>query len=374
MTNAEEMADSLDQPVWDGIQSFLDNYVEIESLDDVVIAYTPDSREPAAWVKLALNDRGFSPTMVFMAPLRDPGFRRRLSSIIPAQRLETGRCVFLLFERDTMSHNKVVKSIFSKYELDQYKVVRAINSGRDLFVTGMAAHPAELSALNTAILERCRVAKQLLIETNSGTNLNIKLDNSRFRWMSNRGIGHPGKFLVIPSGEVATFPAEISGKLVADFAINANLRFDDDVRLVDNPVTVEVKEGRLSQFRCEKIEIKSFLDKCFRRENAMNVGELGLGTNSSVKHPVRENSHLNERVCGVHLGFGQHNQTDEATGYSCDIHVDLCAKGGLVWFDDSKEPIDLTNVTPSPNAHPALINTEDVFSDDAEEDCCGILS
>jgi hypothetical protein len=112
MTNGmSEIANGLDQPVWDGIQSFLDNYVAIEPLDDVVIAYTPDSRDPAAWVKLALDDRGFSATMVFMAPLRDPGFRRRVSSIIPAQRLRSGRCVFLLFERDPVLINS--EDVFS---------------------------------------------------------------------------------------------------------------------------------------------------------------------------------------------------------------------------------------------------------------------
>jgi len=88
---------------------------------------------------------------------------------------------------------------------------------------------------------------------------------------------------------------------------------------------------------------------------------------------VPENSHLNERVPGVHIGFGQHNQKAAATGYDCDIHIDLCAQGGLVWFDDLAEPLDLENVTPSARPHPILVNSEDVFSDDAEEDCCGIL-
>lgn len=147
-----------------GVQSLIDDYVGIQSADDVVIAYTPDSIKPAAWVGLAFEERGFTPALVHMAPLRDPGFYSRLSSVIPVRRDGPGRCVCLLFELHTMSHNKTVKTVFSKYTPEQYKVIRAINSGRDLFATGLDIHPDELSALNTAILERCRVSKSLLIQ------------------------------------------------------------------------------------------------------------------------------------------------------------------------------------------------------------------
>ncbi len=352
----------------------LDEYVKIESLDDVVIAYTPDSREPAAWVNLALSQRGFSPRMVYMSPLHDPGFCERLRSVIPGRRTARGRCILMLFELDTMSHSNVIKAAFSKYEFDQYKVVRAINSGRDLFATGMAVTPVELSALNTSILERCRSARSLLVETEAGTSLKIELDNSKYRWISNRGIGSPGNFLILPAGEVATFPAAISGTLVADFALHVNLFLKGDSRLSSHPVTVEIEESEIKSYHCKNRKIKEFLDKYFKRPNARKVGELGFGTNKSVKIPVPENSHLNERCPGVHIGFGQHNQTDEAAGYSCKFHLDLIARGGTVRVDDSPETIDLEILTPSANSHPELINGEDVFSPNEDaDDCCGVL-
>jgi leucyl aminopeptidase (aminopeptidase T) len=308
-----------------------------------------------------------------MAPLRDPGFRERLAAHIPERRLKNGRCILLMFERDTMSHNVIVKLLFRKYDPDQYTVVRAINSGRDLFVTGLAMHPSVLSAHNTALLERCRNANSLYIETKNGTSLRVELNNSKYQYKSSRGIRQPGKFMVIPPGEVATFPANINGTLVADFAINVNFLFDGDVRLDRNPVTLVIENGKLTRFDCSNPEITVCLSKWFQRTNATYVGELGFGTNKAVVEAVPENSHLNERIPGVHLGFGQHNQADEVAGYSCDIHIDLCAKGGLVWFDDSPEPIDLTQILPSCNPHPDLISGEDVFSADAEDDCCGML-
>lgn len=364
----------LDQELWDGIQKYLENYVLLEDHDDVVITYTPDSREPAAWVALAVEARGNSFDILPMQPLKDSGFPGRLKKIVPPRRDKPGRLVLLMFERDTMSHNKVIKQVLAEYPSDKYNVVRAINSGRDLFVTGMESAPALLSALNTTLLERCRTARELKIETEAGTDLSITLDNSRFRWISNRGVGAPGKFLIVPSGEVATFPAAISGRLVADFALNLNTYFEGDVRLTSCPVTVDIKDNKMVHFQCDNKEIFDYLGKSFARENATIVGELGLGTNPAIREPVPENSHLNERVQGIHLGFGQHNQTVEAAGYFCDIHIDLCARGGLIWIDRSTVPIDLARLTPSLNPHPELINSEDVFSDDPEDDCCGLLS
>ena len=165
--------------------------------------------------------------------------------------------------------------------------------------------------------------------------------------------------------------------MVADFAINVNTYIPSDVRLDKTPVTVEIRNGRLTSFRCDNEEISKFLEKSFKRQNAINVGELGFGTNRAIG-AVPQNSHLNERVPGIHIGFGQHNQSDNAAGYFCDIHIDLCAKGGLVWFDEGKDPLDLEHVPPSRNPHPILvrnddIRSEDVFSDDMEEDCCGLL-
>jgi hypothetical protein len=372
--SATDVATRLDEHVWAGIQSLIDDYAAVQPDDDVVIGYTPDSLEPAAWVYLALQERGFTPVLVHMLPLRDPGFYGRLRSVVPERRTKPGRCVCLLFELHTMSHNKIVKTVFAKYNPGQYDVVRAINSGRDLFTTGLATGSAELSSLNTTVLERCRVSDTLRIKTENGTDLQVELDNSRFRWLSNRGVGQPGKFLIIPPGEVATFPARINGTLIADFAINVNMYYDGDARLQANPVVAQITDGVLTGLHCKNPDVFAFLSSCFGRQHAIRVGELGFGTNKAVQVAVPENSHLNERVPGVHIGFGAHNQTTDATGYSCDVHVDLCAKGGTIMFGDSQAPLDLASLMPSPNPHPVLLNSEDIFSDDAEEDCCGILS
>lgn len=364
----------LDEAVWAGINRLLDDYLGVAEGDVPVICYTPDVRLPAAWVGLALAERGLRARTAIMAPVVDPDFADRLATAMPPGPPADGRLILLLFENISMSHNAVIRAALDGWDPGQYRVVRGINAGRDLFATGLRVGPEELSARNTAILERCQAVRDLQVETDAGTDLRIRLDNDRFRWVSNRGMPPPGKFLVIPCGEVATFSAAIDGTLVADFALNVNTGYRGDARLDRHPVRVEIENGRMTDFACEDPDMHAFLSRCFERDNAERVGELGFGTNPAVAAPVFENSHLNERSPGIHIGFGQHNQTVETAGYFCDIHVDLIARGGRIHFAGDPDPLDLAALVPSDNPHPELVQSEDLFSpDDLEDDCCGML-
>ncbi|MDR6384026.1 hypothetical protein [Paraburkholderia caribensis] len=361
--------------MWAGVDRLLTDYAELQAIDDVVIAYSPDSRDSAAFVGFACETYGVKVSYVPMRPLQDSGFRARLAEAAPRTASATGKCVLLTFEKDTMSHHGDIRAHFSDRDSDRYRVIRAINAGADLFETGLALGPGELSAFNATLLERLMVASALTIRTQAGTDLRVHLDNRRYQYISNRGVAQPRQFVIIPAGEVATFPASIHGTLVADFAVNVNTIYNDDVRLEASPITTRIVSGQLADFDCPNPDMDRFLRHWFGRRNAKRVGELGFGTNKAVERAVFENSHLNERVPGVHIGFGQHNQTNALAGYECDIHIDLCAKGGLIWFDDDPEPLDLDTIAPSSQAHPAMARDEDVFSEEIQaQDCCGLLS
>jgi hypothetical protein len=131
-------------------------------------------------------------------------------------------------------------------------------------------------------------------------------------------------------------------------------------------------------YACDDPAIMRFLTDCFHSHCAFNVGELGIGTNPALKEAIHMNSHINERRCGVHVGFGQHNQDPGVVSYYCPIHLDLIARGGRIWADDSAEPIDLEALSVLDVGHPASTRDEDVFSPELEDieidDCCGILT
>ena len=368
--------DMMDSGTWEGVESLLDNYAHVGAEDTVVVLYTSDSQDSAAWVSAALELRGIPMRRVWMAPLRDEGFNERLTSSLPSPALLRGRLIVLGFERDTMSHTNVLAAALSQYA-SRCAVYRAISSCSSLFSTALRALPEELSARNAAILERLMTAHRLHIMTPSGTDLNVDLD-PKHRWISNRGSSHPGGIVILPAGEVATFPASIAGILVADFAFNVNAITDRDARLHDHPITVRIEQGRAVTFECRDQATSQFLEECFQTHCAYNVGELGFGTNYRVDAAIPLNSHINERRPGVHLGFGQHNQDPGVVGYQCSIHLDLIAKGGLVWVDNDPMPLDLESIAPSRTRHPTGSRDEDVFAPDTVEleidDCCGMLT
>lgn len=368
----------IDSRTWEGVQSLLDNYARIGADDIVVVLYTSDSYESAAWVCAALELREIPVNRVWMAPLNDDGFPDRLTCALPSPAEFAGRLVVLTFERDTMSHTRTLATALSRYEKSRCAVFRAISASPSLFSDALRALPEELSARNTAILERCMTANQLSIKTRGGTDLRVTIDANRHRWISNRGTSRPGGVVILPAGEVATFPASISGVHVADFAFNVNAITDRDARLQDHPATVWIEEGRAVKYQCDDAAMSQFLEECFRTQCAYNVGELGFGTNFEISDAISMNSHINERRPGVHIGFGQHNQDPDVVGYQCSIHLDLIARGGMVWVDDDPTPLDLEHIVPSSKPHPTNSRDEDVFSPESEDlgvdDCCGILT
>lgn len=368
----------MDEQIWSGVQALLDDYVGIVGGDRAVLLYTSDSQRSAALVSAALELRGIGFERVWMAPLHDPGFAERLAAALPPPTLLTRRLVVLSFERDTFSHTGVLNDALSVYPRDRQLVFRSISASDSLFADALRASPEELSRRNAAILERLTTARELRITTRGGTDLAVTLDSARHRWISNRGRARMGGTVILPAGEVATFPAQISGVHVADFAYNVNAITDDDVRLDRTPVTIEIVDGRVVSHACDDARIARFLDQCLTTHCAYNIGELGFGTNFRIDEPIAMNSHINERRPGVHLGLGQHNQDPGVVGYQCAIHLDLIARGGLITIPGAMEPIDLDALVPSDAPHPTSTRDEDVFSPDVleieEGDCCGLLT
>lgn len=155
----------LTDKVWSGVASLLDNYIDgIRPDDTAIIAYASGSREPAAWVSIALGEHKTPVKKVWMAPLRDDGFAARFAAALPAPDELPGRHVVLTFERETMSHNNQLRGMLSSYDPARYLVVRVISAGPDLFSQAILPVPDELSARNTTLLDRCMPVNTLHIE------------------------------------------------------------------------------------------------------------------------------------------------------------------------------------------------------------------
>ncbi|MFJ9748693.1 M29 family metallopeptidase [Streptomyces chartreusis] len=363
---------SPDEQVWRGVSNFVENYVAPRDDDHVVILYTVDARDPAAWIFAEFASKGIKPKLLGMNPVEDSTVEQRLRDALPAPEISDSRIVILTVERDTMSHFMQLRRALAPYPQERWSVLRLINASEELFRYSMNVSPQILSSINGALLRRMMPARSLHISSSSGTRLDVEVDSTRYRWLSNRGVWRPGAFLILPPGEVSTFPANINGRLVADGAFNVTAYTAADSRLNRYPVTLDIEEGRVVDFSCESPTIERLINRCLTFKNADRVGELGFGTNVGTQGFIAMNSHINERHPGVHIGLGQHGQRVDAVGYTADIHLDLITSDAEIRTDGG-ETIDSHNLISfrgesHPNPLEAGINEEDI-----DGDCCGLI-
>lgn len=352
---------------WRGVARLLDDYIVHAPLDRLVIAYAPDVAEQAAWVSSACRSRGIECRTTPMRPLRDPGLYSRVLSQVPSD--PTSWVVFLTLEGDTFSHTGTFAQLVDDVGLDRARLVRLISAGPELFEHGFRLGPESLSRRNALLLNALYGARSVRIRTAGGSDLVVSLD-TKYQWISNRGRSRPGAAVVLPAGEVATYPARVDGVLIADFAMNVNFVTGVDLRLQDCPVRMEIEDSRAVDWLCRRMAIQDLLRDGFARPNAQRVGEFGLGTDAAIREPVRGNSHLNERRSGVHIGFGQHNQNGAIVDYECDVHLDLIARGGTMTLE-SGQSWDLDCLPEDDIDHPTDTADEDLFSPPiGDGDCC----
>ena len=348
-----------------GMGRLLDDYLQVDAEKDfVVVAYTPDSRDAAALCIAGLKARNVQNSAVGMRPLIDYEFAARLQNHVDAAAGRT-RLHVLTLERDTMSHFGPLEAVLKSRPSESCMITRIISASPEFFSMGLHRTPQHLSARNATLLHLLRQSDSMRITTPAGTDLEVTLDEKRFDWISNRGIWRKGAFTILPPGEIATFPAEINGVLVADGAINCNIITRLDVRLGQTPATITIDESRAVDFKCDNRELLELLSLCFARKNGPRVGELGFGTNDGISQFIPANSHLNERYPGVHIGFGQHNQPLGAAGYDEDVHLDMITNDAVV------QPAGLAHIQMSDLPHLNVKHPDDVRDEDITGDCCG---
>ncbi|MFI5529005.1 hypothetical protein ACIA8O_10695 [Kitasatospora sp. NPDC051853] len=356
---------TIDARVLKGVETLFDGYAQLSTDDTLMVIYTPDCRDQASLLVLAAQDRGVAAGALGMAPVEDLGFHGRLKAALPSPESLTGRLVVITIERDTMSHAHILRHEIEAYG-DRVLPIRIINGSWEFFRLALGPTPAELSAINAGLLHRFLAAKHLAVTTSSGSELEITLDNDRYRWLSNRGVWRPGSFVILPAGEVATYPASVSGRIVADGAFNVNKAVRMDARLGENPLTVELKNSDVVSYSCADEKIATLFGRCIQSDHGNHVGELGFGTNIGIDDFIGMNSHINERHPGVHLGFGQHGQLLDVVDYFTDIHIDLITSDATIHIDGDPVPLTSRTLTPSALPHPANVNDEDI-----DGDCCG---
>ncbi|MER8118485.1 hypothetical protein [Streptomyces sp. NPDC094031] len=348
----------------------LDQYIRLEDHDRVLLLYARSAREPAAWVAAELDIRGVPAALMDLEGMSAAAVKKALDSTKFTVDRVAGRLVVLCVEYDIVTPSHMIRDALEPFAGQRTEVFRTVMTGAEFFRQAVTASPATLNDINAGLLHILRSAERFKVRTSSGSELEVVLDPTRYRWVSNRGLHREGAFVLLPAGEVATYPARISGTLVADGAFNSTAYTTLDARLGEHPAVFEIENGIMTDHRCDDPSVTTLIERCLRLPNADRVGELGFGTNIGIERFISLNSHLNERFPSVHIGFGQSNQV-RGLVHSCDVHVDFITSDCVIEVP-GLPPLRSQDFKELTGEHPAV--EEGVFDEDLDGDCCGLFS
>jgi len=187
-----------------------------------------------------------------------------------------------------------------------------------LMKQGMLADYAEIKKISKKVYDIVSKARKIRVTTSRGTDMTAELDPS-WKWINCDGSIKPGFWANLPDGEVFTCPKTINGMAVIDGVLGDYL----DVLVEKNPLTLVLKDGRVTEVSCRdkeiEKEIKNYISKC---ENADRVGEFAIGTNIGVKSLIG-NMLQDEKFPGVHIAVGGTFPEETLADWDSDVHMDM---------------------------------------------------
>ncbi|MEM2832734.1 MAG: aminopeptidase [Candidatus Caldarchaeum sp.] len=182
----------------------------------------------------------------------------------------------------------------------------------------------KLSTITHKLAEMFACAQEIHIKSGNGKEFCAKIANQPVIYLDGV-VRMPGQISALPAGVVATLP--IPGSAQGRVVLNGSLT---GFGLLDEPVVLEVKSGRVVRISGGK-EAKK-LERLLRNadEGAWHVAEIGLGTNPKAVYTG--NLVEDERVLGsAHVGLGRNTHLGGMIKSS--LHLDGTIRYPYVYLD-----------------------------------------
>src|SRR5271167_764153 len=209
-----------------------------------------------------------------------------------------------------------------------------VNINRQIMLEGMRADFARVDRLSQKIVEMVRKASKVRATTAAGTDLTADL-NPNYKWLKTSGIITPEKWGNLPGGEIFTTPGEVNGTFVIDGVVGDYLcaKFGN---LQEHPLTVRMKENRLTEAHSENRELENdFWKYTHTDENSDRVGEFAIGTNIDLKDVIGQILQ-DEKYPGVHVAFGNPYGAHTGAEWDSTTHIDVVGRKFNIWVDDEQ--------------------------------------
>jgi aminopeptidase len=209
-----------------------------------------------------------------------------------------------------------------------------VNINRQIMLEGMRADFQRVDRLSQKVIGMVRKASKIRAKTAAGTDLTADL-NSNYKWLKTSGIISSEKWGNLPGGEIFTTPGEVNGTFVIDGVVGDYLcaKFGD---LAHNPLTIRMKENRLTEAHSENRELeRDFWKYTHTDANSDRVGEFAIGTNIDLKHVIGQILQ-DEKYPGIHIAFGNPYGAHTGADWDSTTHIDVVGRNFNIWVDDEQ--------------------------------------
>ncbi len=186
----------------------------------------------------------------------------------------------------------------------------------EVFRTGLNTDYRDIEASCENVLEAVAGATEIRVTSPAGTD--ITFEPGEREWLADTGIVHePGTMSNLPAGEVFVSPESADGTYVVDGTMMPH-------GLLDSSIEFTVEDGYVTDI--EDDEIREQVEHGAEEvgQDAYNLAELGIGTNTAVTELVGSVL-LDEKAAGtVHIAIGDDHDIGGDT--EAPLHLDgiLC--------------------------------------------------
>jgi len=167
----------------------------------------------------------------------------------------------------------------------------------DMVLGPMLSDVGRMRELGRRLMDAMRGATEMEVTSPGGTNATFSISGRKPQWDLEIAAGEMGN---LPAGECWWAPVEesMNGVLVIDGSIG-------DLKKLYPPLTVEVKDGRVTGMECEDPSLTEILQDLLHVDDQSDLlGELGIGLNPGAKITgllLEDEKALNT----LHFAFGQ---------------------------------------------------------------------
>jgi leucyl aminopeptidase (aminopeptidase T) len=210
-----------------------------------------------------------------------------------------------------------------------------VGVGRKAMLESFRVDPQAILDVTRAVRTRLRPDSTLRLRSPAGSDLEVRLD-PRHRWQERAGVVRPGRWENLPSGNLFTSPAEVTGSFVCDGSMGGAFGASAGV-LARAPVRLDIRSSFCRSVHCVDRALAGAVESAMHVErNGDRVGIVILGTNVGIGEATGEVV-ADQNMPGLHLAFGA--TFHEQTGASWDASSQLSMAGTRADVDLDGAPL-----------------------------------